>query len=232
MDSRPANSAELLPKRLYVAEVLMLPLFWLAPMLLLVLGGTMASDAGKLNERYDIEFSDSRYLMYLVTFTLGHLGSGMYRVYRRNQILEEIGLSAAAASRQLNDYENYTNRVFGLWFLVQFIVLAGAFLAPESTLGTLAFLYLLANVVIGPLVVWFDLRRVRSTNHVSWGWTRILHIAAAAVPLTFIYYIIQRDDHFHYALAIDVWDTDPEELAVAADEKTKAEKFADRFSIF
>jgi len=232
----PETSSELLPRKLYLAEILLLPFFWFAPLLLLALGGLMAKDAGRLSDEFGVELGDLRYLWYLSTFTLGHIGSVAYRAYRRRQLLKNRGIESSAATRLLKEEYNSQNLVLVGWFVLQillFVVLAALTASLSAVIDLVAATFLLTvalNLLVGPVLVWWDLRRILRVDSVEWGWTRYLLILSAALPLGSVFYLVQRLEHLHYALLCDIWTMDPDELQIEEAEKTRLETFSDRMN--
>lgn len=232
----PTTCRDLLPRKLYLAEILLLPFFWFAPLLLLGLGGMMAKDAGELNDTYGVELGDLRYLLYLATFTIGHIGSLSYRSYRRRQLIKSRGVEISAASRLLKEEYNSKNLVLVGWFIGQILLFVLLAALPSRLSGVIdlvagTFLLVIAvNFIVGPLLVWWDLRRILRVESVEWGWTRYLLLLSAALPLGSVFYLAQRLEHLHYAMLCDIWTTDPNALQIDDAEKTRMETFSDRMS--
>lgn len=230
----PETSRELLPTGLYKVEILLLPLFWLAPVMVLGLGGMMARDAGTLNEKFNAELSDVRYLLYLSPFTLSHASGFAYRAFRRKEILTSRGFEPSAASRLLKEEYHSTNYSLVGWLVLQVIVFIGLLIVPssaETLLGAIGVALVLVwglNLVVGPVLIWLDLRRIRSVESVEWGWTRYLHIMIGAVPFMIFFYLVQRIEHLYYAMLVDIWETPAEELHIEDTDKTRMERLGDR----
>lgn len=230
----PETSVDLLPKRLHIAEVLMIPFFWFGPMLALVLGGAMALDVKELNRRYGVEFSNMRYVFYFIPFAVGHLGSLSYRTQRRQQIFKSRGFEPSVLSRMLKQRGINQNYALAGWFFLQL----GAFIAlvvvpAEKTavvdfLAAVTLVLFLVNVIVGPVLVWWDLRTVREIETVSWGRTRYLHIFASAFPFGMFVYLVQRMAHVQCAVIVELWDEDPDEHRIPESEKGTLEKMNDR----
>ena len=232
----PTSSRELLPRKLYLAEILLLPFFWFAPLLLAVLGGLMAKDAGDLKGTYGVEFGDLRYALYLAPFTIGHIGSLAYRGYRRRTLIRSRGIELSAAKRLLREEYNSRNLVLVGWFIGQILFVGLLVALPRSLPAVIdlvagaVLLILVANLVVGPALVWWDLRRILRVDSVEWGWTRYLLVLVATLPLGSAFYLAQRLEHLHYAMLCDIWTTDPETLQLDDAEKTRTEALADRLN--
>lgn len=230
----PETSADLLPKRLYIAEILMIPFFWLGPLLALVLGGVMALDVKELNRKYGVEFGDIRYVFYFVPFAVGHLGSLAYRTQRRQQIIESRGFESSALSRTLKQRGINQNYALAGWFFLQLGAFIALVVVPAEKAAVVDFLaavtlvLFLVNVIVGPVLVWWDLRAVREIETVSWGWTRYLHISVSAFPYGMFVYLVQRMAHVQCAVIVELWDEDPEEHRIPESEKGTLEKVNDR----
>lgn len=229
----PQNSADLMPSKLYLMEVLLLPVFWLAPALVAGLGWMMSRDAGKLNEQYGVKIGDMRYLLYLAPITIGHFGSLGYRGFRRQQITKELGLEPSAASRLLKQDYNSSNYALVGWFVLQIlvvIVLVALPMSAEVLIDITAFTALAVfglNVIVGPALIWWDLRRIQSVESVEWGCSRYLHILLGTFPFAMLVYLVQRMEHLYYSMLVDVWETPVEELQIEEEEKTRLERFSD-----
>lgn len=211
----PETSAAFLPTKVLVAEVLLLPFFWLAPLLLLGLGGAMALDARDVNE-YGVEVGDGRYVAYFLSCQLGHLGSLLYRRYwRRKAVRARLGLADSAATALV--HERFpTGHGVRAWFVVQVLAVGGLFAlalvgvleATPDAVALLAFAPYALNLVVGPALAFRDGRRVAAHERVSWGAIRYLHVAVAALPFGIATHLVQRDEHAFYATMIDVRDDD------------------------
>ena len=92
--------------------------------------------------------------------------------------------------------------------------------------GTFLLLIML-NLVVGPLLVWWDLRRILRVESVEWGRTRYLLVLCAALPLGSLFYLVQRPEHLYYAMLCDIWTVDPDELQIDEAEKVRLEAFSD-----
>lgn len=217
----PTGSSELLPSRLYPAEILMLPFFWLAPLNLLVLGGAVRLDGHTL-ERYGVDSTGSRWTRYALIFVFAHLGTICYRFTRRLWILEALEISPTAFERQLEAADPPTSRTLGLLYGLQFALVA------LLVVGSPWFLPgLLLNAVLAPPLVWHDLGRVRAFDGVSWGWPRYLHVVASAVPPLLFVYSLQRYEHLTYAMVVRLWTVDPESIAVDRAELSRIERLSE-----
>lgn len=218
---RPAGSNDLLPSRLYPAEVLMLPFFWLAPLNLLVLGGAVRLDARTL-DRYGVDPEGPRWLWYVLLFAFAHLGTISYRFTRRLWILEELEISPSAFDRRMEAANPPTSRALGLLYGLQFAVVG------LLVVGSPWFLPgVLLNAVLAPPLVWHDLGRVRDFDGVEWGWPRYLHVVASAVPPFLFVYSLQRYEHLTYAMVVRLWTVDPESIAVDHADRSRLERFGE-----
>lgn len=233
---RPDATSDLVPSRLlYVAEFVMLPFFWLAPLALLVLGGTMAYDirrtGDRLEERYDCAdaFDSTTYLYCLLPFVSAHLGTVAYRAVRLQKFRGARGFSASAFSRQVDRLNPSSIRIVGAAFGLQLLGLV-ALLFPVGGLDTLYAVGLLSFVVgllVAPLAVWYDLRSVRRIEHVDWGWPRYLHVLFGWLPGSTLLYFLCRNQQVYLAALIDVWTVDPAAIEPAPTEKSRTERFSD-----
>lgn len=240
MDSDPpANAPEttrdLTPTRLYIAEIIAIPVFLLAPLTLLLLGGGMALDYKQLKQNYNIDFPDKRYLYYLMPFVLGHLGSLVYRTGRRQMIAHSRGFTQQSGlQRRFQNQYNGQSRLISAWGIIQFLMLLLTLVAPKQYLdpvATATALVFLANIVIGPILAGLDQRTVTATKHVEWIWTRYLLVLLSALPLGILVYLIHRMDHLYYAMLIEHWDAPADEFELDNGEKSRLERFADQFAL-
>jgi hypothetical protein len=223
----PERVDDLLPKRLYLAEVLTLPVFWFAPLMLVVFAWLMSSDYQRLVREYGVEFS-SRYLYYFTPFVLGTLGSLAYRGARRQQVRKHIGFGPGEFDRLKRDLGIPKGRPVRAWFLLLVVLLVGAILLPESVVGRAFGYVLLANVVVGPLVSATDLYRLQGVDALEWGPVRFVHPFVAALPLGILVYMVQRDEHVEYSALVVGWTVHPDEYAVPEAEQSLQERLAAR----
>ncbi|MCU4802517.1 hypothetical protein OB920_19315 [Halobacteria archaeon HArc-gm2] len=230
----PETSADLLPKRLYLAEVLLIPFFWLGPLLALVLGGVMALDVQRLHRRYGVEYGDIRYAFYLCPLAIGHVGSLAYRTQRRQQLLESRGFEPSVLSRTLKRRGTNQNYVLAGWFCLQLatvlalVVVPGEMATVVDVFAVATVLAFAVNLVVGPVLVWWDVRSLLEIETVSWGWTRYLHVLVSAFPFGIFVYLVQRLAHVQCAVIVELWDEDPAEFRVPESEKGRLERLNDR----
>lgn len=230
MAEAPSRSGDLLPRKLYVAEVLMLPLFWLAPAMALVIGGVITLDVRWLRDAYDVEPDSPVAIWFLAPFMLGHLGSLGYRASRRNAVRKHLGLSPSEHAHLLDRLDAPTaSHLLGL-LGIQLLCIVALFVVPDPTpaiawtiVGLFAF-----TLIVGPFAVWLDQRTVREIDEVGWGWPRYLHLPAALLPFGVFVYVVQRHEHVAYALFVRIWDADLSTLEVPESELSTLERLADR----
>lgn len=227
----PESADELLPKRVYLAELLAIPVFFLSPAMLLIVGLGMLYDQKQLKERFRIKFGDERVLSYVLVFFLGHLGSFVYRAQRRRWIVEERGLPLVGFKQKLSEEVTVKNWLVAGWFLLQLgsfiLVVVVPIGVADAVMESIALVFVLsigANVVVGPVLSWYDCRKVREIPEVEWGYTRLLLFVVSALPFGILLYLTQRMDHVEYAALVRFWDADPEELRVPDEEKSFFEK--------
>lgn len=225
--SQPTTTAELLPKKLYPAELVILPFFWLAPLSLLVLGGAIAWDFTDLDGEYELDVGDKRYYWYLSPFILAHLGTLTYRYQRRRALVDHLGLKPSTFQQWGERLDVPAGRPIRAWVAVQLLGSVVLVVAPSA--AWLVFLaVVLPNAVVGPLLVWFDLRSVRQVSHVEWGWPRHFHVLFAAIPIASMIYLLQRQEHVAYAALIEAWNAPPDERTADLDSPSRLERWADR----
>lgn len=231
---KPSGSGDLLPTQLYVVELLLLPFFWFAPLLLVGLGGAMALDLRSLSDRLDLEVGVAQYALCLAPIAVGYLASVGYRTRRRRLVQRAAGLSPAAAKRQWKQFDAprglAVKGVFLGRLVLGILIVVGLFVVPpDLSVVLLALLGLeLLLVLATPPLVSLDLRDVREVDGVSWGWPGYVHLATSTLPLGLFVYLLQRQDHLNYALAIEVWDVPEAELAVDESEKSPLESLSER----
>lgn len=230
MVDAPARTGDLLPRKLYVAEVVMLPLFWLAPAMVLVVGGAIVLDARSLREQYDIEPDTPRWLWVVAPFVLSHLGSLGYKMTRRNGIRKDLGLSPSEFAHLLDRLDAPNGYGVRGLFVLQLVCVGAVLAIPDPSpaiawtiVGLFAF-----TLVVGPFAVWLDQRQVRAIDEVGWGWPRLLHPPVALLPFGVFVYLVQRQEHLSYALFIRVWDADLSSLEVPDEEQSALHRIADR----
>lgn len=230
MTGSPSDTSDLLPGKLYVAELVMLPLFWLAPAMLAVVGGATYFDVHELEDEYGVEFGDSRYLWYVAPSVSSYLGSMGYKLNRLKAVRQHLGLSASEMGHlvgRLDAPKGYGVRILALlqMLLLVLFVLVPADLPIVLLLVAGAFgLTLLAS----PPAVWFDLRRVRQIEEIGWGWPGYLHVICSVVPFVVFVYALQRQQHLQYAVLVRVWDADLSEFSVPDEELSTLAKLGDR----
>lgn len=217
----PTGSNDLLPTRLYPAELVMMPFFWLLPLNLVLLGGAIYLDRRTL-ARFGVEPEDGRWRWYLLAALFAHLGTALYRFQRRACILEALGVSRVAFGRQLEAAEPPTSKALGGSLALQFLLVGFVLVGNQWMLAGL-----FLNAVLAPPLVWWDLRRVRSFEGVAWGWPRYLHVVASAVPPLLFIYAVQRYEHIAYAMVVRLWTVDPESVAVERSELSRVERFGE-----
>lgn len=213
-------------------ELLLLPFFWLAPVMALGLGYAMSGDSSHLKTEYDVELPDIRYLFYLLPFTLSHLGGLVWRVQRRNWIAGRRGFEQSAFSRAKQAHERGRIRrlVLGvvLGQLLGLVLLAfvpdGASYARLVDAGAVVFL---ASWAASPFVIGYDALRITRTPHVDWGRSRFAYVPATLVPLVPLVYLVKRDDHVWCATLVEHWRANPAEFNIDEEGKSSIERFAD-----
>ncbi|QLG60238.1 hypothetical protein [Halorarum salinum] len=229
----PATSGDLTPVgTLPLMELLLLPFFWLAPVMVLGLGYAMKTDGAHLRGEYDVDLPDTRYLFYLLPFTLSHLAGFVWRVQRRNWLVEARGFDRSAFTRAKDEHDRGRSRgLVALAVVGQILGIALLVVVPESkvygpVVDAGAVLFLLSWGV-APLLVGYDALRLPRVPRVDWGGSRYVYVAAAFVPLLPLVYLLKRDDHVWCATLVEHWDLDPAEFNLSEGEKSSLERFAD-----
>ncbi|MEY7848928.1 hypothetical protein AB7C87_06940 [Natrarchaeobius sp. A-rgal3] len=225
--NQPTSTADLRPRTLLtVAEVVMIPFFWLAPLSLVVLGGAMALDLSRSRDRfeeYGLEspFDSTSYLLCAIPFVIAQLGTLVYRIVRVNKMRSSLGISQSGFNRCVSRRNPSSGRVVGVVFGFQLLSVAVLLFHPIGDW------LLLIGLLAAPFAVWYDLRSVRALEYVDWGWPWILHVLLGWLPGATFVYLIKRQQQVQLAALVDVWTTDPVTLEPDPDEMTRSERFAD-----
>lgn len=233
----PETSSDLTPPRtLPLVEFLLLPFFWLAPLMVVGLGYAMSKDTTHLKRRYDISLPDTRYLFYLLPFTLSYLASFVWRVQRRNWIVKRLGFDQSAFVRARKAHKVGRMRVpvvaVAVVQILAFVVLA---LVPDGV-GLQALIegatwsFVLAWGV-SPFVVAYDAYTLQRVPHVDWSRWRYAYALASALPFVAFVYLVKRDDHVWFATVVEHWTTDPAEFNIDESEKSTLERLTDRLNV-
>lgn len=213
-------------------ELLLVPFFWLAPAMALGLGYAMKTDSSHLRDEYGVDPPDSRFLFYLLPFTLSHLAGLVWRVQRRNWLVKARGFDQSAFVRAKEAHDRFRSRklvalvtVGQILGLVLVIVVPVA--DPYQPLFDGGVALLLLSWIAAPVAVGYDALRVPRIAHVDWGRSRYVYVFAAFVPLLTLIYLVKRDDHVLCATLVEHWDADPAEFNLPEREKSSIERFAD-----
>lgn len=234
MADAPTRSGDLLPRKLYVAEVAMLPLLWLAPAMALVIGGAVLLDVRWLRDAYDVELDSPVFLWFLAPFMVGHIGSLGYRASRRNAVRKHLGLSPSEHAHLLDRLD--APKAYSMLGLlgIQLACVVALFVVPDPTPAiawTIVALFAF-TLIVGPFAVWLDQRTIREIDEVGWGWLRYLHLPVALLPFGVFVYLVQRHEHVAYALFIRIWDADLSTLEVPDEDLSTLQRIADRLDEF
>lgn len=236
--SPPESDRELLPKRVYIGEWIAIPFFVIAPLLLLFIGGGIWSSDKRFKKKYGFAPLKRRLGVYASVFMLGHLGSlFVYRTQRRYAIIDRLGFPRSGFQRTFTEEESISSRVIGLWAVLPLLLFVSSFIVPYPSLAySLVSLGLwsvvVLNVLVAPVLVWYDVSKVKKHEYVDWGATWILFIFISMAPLGLLVYLAQRNDRLWYAAVAKHWETPIEEFEIPEEEKTRFEKLGDRLSAF
>lgn len=220
-DAGPPSSGDLLARPLHGPEVTTLLLSYLG--LPFLLWG-IRSDVRSLADR-DIDIGEWRWIAYLSTLLAPPIGTLLaYRLtYRRWLVADHAGLAPSTARARTNGRlpRGWLLRGWAIVGLLPFLATFGyVTLAPiivatptaagiEQTTTLLAAAFLavtVPNLLLGPVLVWDDQRRLLAGTRVEWTGRRYAHILFSAFSALFlVVYLVQRREHAYYAVVADAW---------------------------
>lgn len=202
MPGEVSSPADLHPRSIRRAELLLLPLFWFGLLLAVILWKLIVRDKDTIREQVDGEWppGGGRSIpIYIMAWLFGLLAFPIYRLQRLTLFRQAFDLDEGDA---LDDYYEAFDVSRGwpvrIWAAVQLLTFIGLVVVPTgSVLVEITAVVLLANLVVGPVLVLYDLYRLGQTD-VSWGWTRWLFVPASALfPFLFLY-LLHRMEHVQY----------------------------------
>lgn len=211
------SAEELMPKTVYTAEAFLSPIF-LVRIVGIVLSILHKNHSEELARKHE-DINDIWSVGYLlVCFASPILGSLVYRTRRRHTIVSQLdGYNRKSFEKwksQLHD--SHTNKILAGWIgfsilsTVLFLILPAKIVA-ESLLTLVLSIGFFGGVVVGPLLVWHDVHRLRKSPYVTWGKGWVFLALLAFIPvLGILPHAVQRQEHIGYGAIAELLNNRPE----------------------